>query len=199
MPLKIAAPPWFGTIFFQHSAGQGFQENYWVTAANLDTALTDLVAIATARQAMFDSQCRVKFWRLSDATLKGDTAVKQADDTTLGTYGQGGLADMMPVEVGLKCRFQAADRYFATRILRMLPEDCITDGFWTPTAAMQTALANYKTAVLAKTTGVFKGQHEPAPPPAPIVKAWTSIIELSITTHKPGRPFGLRRGRSVLR
>lgn len=201
MGLKIAAPPWKGDIFYRHNNGHGFSEVYWLSAAAIDLAMTDLISIATARQAMFDSQCRVVFWRVSDSTLKGDTLVKPADSTTLGTYGVGQppITDMMPPEVGLKCRMQAADRYWATRIFRMLPEDSIMDGEWVPSPAMQTALSNLKTALIAKTTGVFKSIHEAVPSTTPIVKAWTSVTELSVTTHRVGRPFGLRRARSVLR
>jgi hypothetical protein len=201
MPNKVPAPPWRGEIFYRHTNGHGFQETYWLTTATPATAMTDLVSIATARQAMFDSQCRVVFWRLSDAMLKGDTLVEPASAGVVGTYGVGqpAITDMMPPEVGLKCRMQHADRYWATRILRMLPEDCITDGEWTPLAPMTTAFNSWVTAVTAKTTGVFKPIHETPPATNPIIKGLTSVTPLSITTHKVGRPFGLRRARSVLR
>jgi len=201
MSLQIAAPPWRGTIFFQHHNGQGHSESFWMSAANPDTALTDLIAISTARQAMFAPSCRVKFWRLSDSTIKGDTYVKQAQATTLGTYGSPDppFDDMMPPEVGLKTRFQHVEAYYAYRIIKFLPEDCVTDGFWTPTPAMDTAWNSLRTALLAKTTGVFKQIHLKPVPPEPAVKALSEIVPLSISTHKVGAPFGLREGRSALR
>lgn len=201
MGLKHAPPPWKGEIFYQHTNGHGFSEVWWLSANDINTAMDDLISIAAARQAMFDSECRVKFWRVSDSTLKGDTLVKPAQTTTLGTYGTGTppVTDMMPPEVGLKCRFQHADRYWATRILRMLPEDSIKDGQWDPQAAMTTAFDALKALLPGKVTGLFKPIHEGAPGGDPIVKALQTITPLSITTHRVGRPFGLRRGRSVLR
>jgi hypothetical protein len=176
-------------------------ETYWINKPDLASARTSLVALANARRALFDSECRIVYWRLSAANIKGDTDVKKATDPTTGSYGQGTppVVDMMPPEVSLKVRMQYSDMFWAVRLLGFIPEECVTDGEFTPATGWNTAFTAYVNLLISDTVGVFKDIHTTPVPEDPVQKGLIEVIPLSITTRKRGRPFGLRRGRSVLR
>lgn len=190
-------PPWIGNVFFEHFTGQGFSEVYYLTATTDTAAVTAIAQIATLRLAMMPDKNRALFWRISNGKIRGDTLVRTATGGVDGTYGIT-TTETMPSNVSLKTRVQCEDRRWSMRYFHCLPEDCVTDGIWTPTTAMNTAFSALRTFLMENCTGVF-APREGEPVDVAIIKAIIDLIPLSVNTRRTGRPFGLPRGRSVIR
>lgn len=197
MGLQIPAPPFLAQIFFQTARGNGFSEGYWVDAPDYNAALgkvaEDFPNLVTLRRALFTASHYVSYVRVSDSSRKRDTVVASFTSANGGGTYVPTVGDTEVDEAAVQLRFESADAtvpIFALKPLRLIPEECVTDGKLTPVAAWSTALQTLKTELIANYRLVMKSGGVPAT--FPII----SIITQHMTRRKVGRPFGLSGGRS---
>jgi hypothetical protein len=201
MPANVTPPPWVGRIYISSNYGLGFVENYWVNGADVDAANNALIAIMNARIELFDSNCWVSDIIVSAGDLKGDTLTSPFFKTKLGKYGVGAppVVDMCHPNVALRLRMQYEDRYHATRWLRLIPEEIVTNGQKVAVQAWDDKFTLFKDALVANTSGVFKDRVNVGPPQPYVKKGLIGVTIMRVTSHRTGRPFGMPKARSVLR
>lgn len=199
MPLTIAAPPFLVQLFFETKDGHGFSENYWSNKPSYQEALDETLALGSlldARRAMFTASHHITYVRVSDTTRKRDTLVKGvAPADGVGTYVPA-AQDTSPDQVALLVRWQAfiaGIPYFALRPMRLIPEECVTDGVYAPTVAFDAALTN----LIAELVNPAKWVMVVKVAGTPTSSELSSVTALHMSQRKAGRPFGQSRGRLV--
>jgi hypothetical protein len=196
---KFSAPPWIGSVFYQSWEGQGFSEVYYVNGANAGAALTNLGTIISNRKALFTKANFVKFYRVSDGTIRGDTTVQPLPSGTLGTYGGDAPPGTGDTNQALKLRVQCADSRFFMRYLHLIPLDNIVASGLVFTTEWNTAWTAYVNGLKSLTVGMFAPNRSGDPGGQAVQKTVTDVISFGLTTRRTGRPFGSPRGRSVIR
>lgn len=195
----VTAPPFLAQLFMQTKDGNGFSEDYLVDAEDYDTAIDVVVgggagatALVDARRALFTDKHAIIYVRVSDASKKRDTVIRQlTNDDGKGTY-VAAAGDTEADDVALLVRFNAVHDgvpFFVLKPLRLIPEEVLTDNQYTPTANWNTAMDEYK-QILQDTYKIVKG-----PKNSPSTETITSVQTLHVSRRKVGRPFGHSRGR----
>jgi hypothetical protein len=196
---KISAPPFTVQLFFKDEDGSGWSETWWWNGATYADTLAawqfdTLGSILDARLALMTNKTQCTYVRVSDSTEKRDTLVKgYTGDDAKGTYTPT-AGDSLPADDGLLIRLQGMEDgkpVFALKTLRALPEECVTDGKFTPTTAWGTAYDTFRTAFISQGRIVLKKGS------GVVSVTIDDVVQLHMSQRKTGRPFGLSRGRSM--
>lgn len=199
MTLAIAAPPFFVQLFFRSSfESTGFSEGYWVQADDYSGALelvTDADGLVDKRRALFTTNGRIVYVRVSDATKTRDTKIKYITGTSSnGTYTPT-TGDLLPAEAALLVRMEGVDDgapVFTLKPLRLIPYEVAPDGAYNPPTAWTDAFAEYKEWLV---TNAKIGLNINGTPTAVTID---DVLPTHMSHRKTGRPFGQPAGRSRL-
>ncbi len=178
----------------------GWSENYYLSFANYTDAMAALQSICTARMALSTNEVKVRVLRISDVAVKGDSYLQPAT-TPAGTYVAAGVNIQDPAVALQVNAYNATHTAWTHWFVRGLPLDQLKSGepFSLKDAANLVApwpanLTAYKTAVMNNAVLYSK---KPGPGFTAFAISTTGHNQF-LVIRKPGRPFGLRRGRRVI-
>lgn len=197
MGLQVAAPPFYVQLFFHTARGNGFSEAYWVNAPDYDAAMDRVMdqpnCLYDVRRECFTDAHSIPYVRVSDSTKKRDTVIRAPEGAnSKGTYVPV-VQDTEADETALLARVEGVDAgipIFALRPLRLIPEECVTNGVFVPTNPFSLALSHLETELIANYSMVTKSGGVPVAFPI------TDVKYTHMSRRKVGRPFGLSAGRS---
>jgi hypothetical protein len=182
------------SYFWRSRDDEGWSENFFVTAADIVAAQTQLDALLALLLPLRSSDYTMDYARCSNVAVKGDSLPTTVTLPAPGTY-------TIPTN---EYRLEAN-----SAVLVLIYADPTTKGHWfcrgvtsaqikgrelQTESTFDTAMA----AVLSSLAGgsfLVRSVNTPGPPPTYIYTAVTAASVLRASARKPGRPFVRVRGR----
>lgn len=191
----VAPPPFKLTWFITHTnTNTGWSETYYVNAATDVLANATGVLLAPLRMALLTNKYRMVYGRVSRLDVKGDGYPLAITFPAVGTFAPAAPDGNHPGN-GVVYRWSDGAGLRAMRFLHGVPEECITDGDFAPTAPYITALSAWHGSLITNTLMRKKIAVAPFASFVPV----NAINHRYASVKKVGKPFGLRRGRAALR
>jgi hypothetical protein len=187
----MTLPQWKGTVYFNDSDGAvGWTESFYPVGSTQADAAANLLTVMEARVAFLPPQYRIVYARVDVPGAPRDSLPPAVEYPLVGTYAPTGSVLPIPtvnaVLVTLVGNPQIKNRKF---IHGLLQADVDEDTF-DPTTTWMTAYTDWLTAVIANCYVYSK-----AIGGGSSVVIAGAILDDVMTSHRVGRPFGLRRGR----
>ena len=184
------------SLFFESNDAEGWSENYYHQNTSIANAQSVMdTVIIPSRQDFMVGDFRLVEARVSDVSIRGDVMFTGLALPRTGTYSPSSL-DTVPLEanVALMAVFLATPPRFARMFLRGLSSDWISGRHRIPNVTLDTALSSFQSNILGNN---MQARHRLTPPPH-ATYSYSNIVHLGtveVGARKPGRPFGLLRGR----
>lgn len=182
------------TYFWESGDAEGWSEHFYHQAANIATSQAAMDSLIPLLCALRDDYCNMIYARVSDVTVRGDSLASTLSFPQPGTY-------TIPVgEHDLEANSAILVQLFATSLLknhwflRGLTTSKIKGRSLVPETTWDT---NFAAVASVLQGGTYSVRHRTSLGPPPTY-SYTSIVTATderATARKPGRPFGLLRGR----
>jgi len=195
MPINAKA-----TYFWSSEYDEGWSESFYLQGTDLaacktiaDTILTQLLALRDPTQTMV--------WaRVSDVAVKGDSLLLSGPTAfpCAGTYTPGAGAKNLEADSAIKLRLNATASIKNLIFLRGLTTDALTGRSYQPVTAFDTAFNNLLTQIVTTTPVYVRHRTSVGPPPTYSYTVINEAVVVGVTSRKPGRPFGIVRGRRTI-
>lgn len=186
-------------LFYQSPPNTGFSEVWYVTSPDHESTMTQAKNYLTKRKQLLGFQAYCVGIRVSDDTVKGDSLVYVPTDKEAKSTLYTGLADVAD-KSGVSAQVRVASGFFHRRqwMLRGAPDALFDAQF--PTGidiGFHGWLAAFQALALILEGGAFAIRYITAVGP-PVVHSLAQVTKMQLIRaafRKPGRPFGLARGR----
>lgn len=182
-----------GTAFFERTIdAYGWSESYLVSGTDRQGAMTNLVAIITARLLLASPATTATYLRISVPGEPRDGTVL-ANFNGSGTYVLGTNEVEAQVWDCLLYRMEDSVGHWAMKDIHAIPTAQVSNNN-TPefTVGFNTSWGIFVTALKSNTQMIVVN---PTPPPAKTPVPILNVQPIRRHTRKAGRPFGLERGR----
>jgi hypothetical protein len=185
------------SLFLQDESGSGWSENFYITAADIDTAANTFGTTIPELMDLRPPTVKATYGRVSDITVRGDSkAIATISFPVVGTYSLPAGANQIEAGVALLISLVATPTQKNHWFLRGLPSNLLqgrdkqVDATWDANFGTVSAdlVANY--SVYAKSA---------SPPPPKSLLIISSVTIIRGTTRRVGRPFALPVGRRKAR
>jgi hypothetical protein len=190
----------FGTLHI-NCRNQGASELYPLVATSYAQGLTDLATLATSRKSLLAPDCTLAGALLSDGDVRGDSYPLGAQITipSPGTYTTTPPASTYAApNVALRNLVSSGPLKRGTRWMHFIPFDQFSgSGGYTPITPWATNLGQFYTFLSTLTAIATRAPG--SEPPAWTFSAVNAVMSNSVATRRLGRPFGLPRGRRLIR
>jgi len=165
----------------------GWSEKYYYDAADFPAALAEVNVLTPLRAACLSNLFTIDFVRISKTDVDGDSIIVEADSP--------GLTTNPPVFEPSAClliRIEAGSERRGRRFLHGVPVAVfMANGDYDEGAFESTDTEAYIAHIIGLNYLLRTGVN----PGPPVYRIITNGFGQRLTTHRIGRPFGLRRGR----
>lgn len=180
-------------FFFDTINDVGWTENWWVAGSTADgVASTWESAVTPSRLALLLDTCKILTTRACNVDHPRDSAFNNTHAGS-GTISHSAQSPDAPWSALLIRRDVATNNLFGHIFMRGIPQTIFVGRVYTPGSGygvtFDANLLSYKTALISNTALLRKG---PPPYTYPQFQTFSGLIRVE---RKPGRPFGLFRGR----
>lgn len=182
------------TLFYKTTESEGWSEKYFVTASTITAAQSELDTLIPLALAFRTVDVEMIYARVSDVAIRGDSLTSLLTFPEPGTYTPGAGAHDLEANTALLVEFFASSVKKNHMFVRGLTTDAVQGRTYNPAPGFASAITSWLTHV---TTAPYELQNiiTHGPPPTYSYTPVVSGAILGATARKPGRPFGLLRGR----
>lgn len=182
------------SIFWSSLDGEGWSENFFIDEPTIVAAQADMDTLIPQLAALRSAHWKIDFARVSDVAISGDSLPSSITMPVVGTYtpplGAINLEANSAILIELFADSQTKGHWF----LRGMTSAQIAGRILQSEATFDANLSMVATNISG---GGFKVRslNLPGPPPSYIYTTITAVFALRASARKPGRPFGVVRGR----
>jgi|SRR5215813_170346 len=183
------------TLFWDSTDSEGWSESFYMTAADITAARSAMDTVIANRLDLAFTTFRLVYARVSDVAIKGDSLVSALNYPLFGTYAPTGPGIVaLEANCALDCQLFATSAIKNRTFLRGLSSDVINGRAYMAPSGWDANFTVWATSMISHTV-VARHRISVGPPPTYNYTAVTALHIIGATARKPGRPFGLPRGR----
>lgn len=178
-------------IFRQPALNIGWSETYYTNDADHEAAIAEIQALLLLRIDILSPLCYSDYLRISKTDVPGDSLVRETN-----IQGTAPGDPVLEPSACLLLRLEAGPTARGRKYLHGVTEEMfLSDGNYNIGWAGEVALAAFLEKLAPAVDPLYGIPVGTDPGPAEY-SFITAALPQRLTSHKVGRPFGLRRGRS---
>jgi hypothetical protein len=184
------------TLFWSTPYNEGWSESFYLGQTDISAAQSHMDTLIPLFQACRTTAHELVYARVSDQAIKGDSLVTTLGLPMFGTHSLGTNEHLLEGNTCLLCTLFASSTVKNHTFFRGLTTDTVQGRLYVTSGWFPTAFSTLAAALIVA-AAECRHRTSKGPPPTYTYVPATSYSIIKATARKPGRPFGIVRGREV--